>query len=339
MFFLFHHRMDTAQKIIALVMVMSLSLLGCSTKAPRGYLKRGVTASQIRTIALLPFDNISGHPDAGKKVTNLLLTELANTEMFEIAEVGEVENTLRDLRVRTTAELNSSKRQNLGEHLNVRVIIVGSVDEYEARQARSGTVPVVSISARMLDVQTGDILWTISHTHDGNDWETVFGFGKIISLSQLAQIVISEMVESLVQELRPGFVRFPSDDILPGKTVPEEYREIPQQSSQSKTQTEKTEGIGTQDTAVENNVVSNKVTKFESHILRIMEDSFYINRFPGAKKGMEFTIAKPEQNITARVRVITTYKLMLEVKLLISEDKRHLTSIGEKVNSIVSGQK
>ena len=53
---------------------------------------------------------------------------------------------------------------------------------------------------------------------------------------------------------------------------------------------------------------------------------------------MEFTIAKPEQNITARVRVITTYKLMLEVKLLISEDKRHFTSIGEKVNIIVSGQ-
>jgi hypothetical protein len=37
--------------------------------------------------------------------------------------------------------------------------------------------------------------------HDGNDWVTIFGFGKIISLSELAQIVISEMVDSLEKKL------------------------------------------------------------------------------------------------------------------------------------------
>lgn len=193
--------MNTAQKIIALVMGVLLSLSGCA-KAPIGYLKPGVTVSQISSLAVLPFDNISGHPDAGKKVVNLLLTELASTELFEIAEVGEVEKCLRRLRIRTIAEIDLSKLQNLGEQLNVQAIMVGSVDEYEVRQERSETVPVVAISARILEVQTGDILWAISHIHDGNDWETVFGFGRIISLSQLAQIVLSEMVESLVQELQ-----------------------------------------------------------------------------------------------------------------------------------------
>jgi len=193
--------MNTAQKIIALAMGMLLSLSGCSAKAPRGYFKPGVTISQIKSLAVLSFDNISGYPDAGKKAVNLFLTELARTELFEIAEMGEVEKTLRSLRVRTTAELDLSKRQNLGEQLNVQVVIVGSVDEYELRQEGGRTVPVVAISARMLQVQTGDILWAVSHIHDGNDWETVFGFGRIISLSRLAQIVISEMVEFLVREL------------------------------------------------------------------------------------------------------------------------------------------
>jgi TolB-like protein len=194
--------MNTVQKIIALVIGVLLSLSGCSAKAPRGYFKSGVTVSQISSLAVLPFDNISGHQDAGKKVVNLLLTELASTELFQIAEVGEVEKSLRSLRIRTTAELDLSKLQNLGEQLNVQAIIVGSVDEYEVRQERSGAVPVVAVSVRMLEVQTGDILWAISNAHDGNDWETVFGFGRIISLSQLAQIVVSEMVESLLQELK-----------------------------------------------------------------------------------------------------------------------------------------
>ncbi|MFQ6039846.1 MAG: CsgG/HfaB family protein [Candidatus Poribacteria bacterium] len=196
------YRMDIASKIIALIVGVSLSILGCGGKSPKGYLKPGVTASQIRYIAVLPFDNISGHPDAGRKAVNLLLTELARTGLFEIAGVGEVEKSLRRLRIRTTAEVDLSKLKSLGEQLNVQAIVVGSVDEYEVRQEKSITIPIVAISARMLNVQTGDILWTISDTHDGRDWETVFGFGRIISLTELAQIVISEMVDSLVHELK-----------------------------------------------------------------------------------------------------------------------------------------
>jgi hypothetical protein len=113
-----------------------------------------------------------------------------------------VEKSLRRLRIRTAAEIDLSKLQNLGEQLKVQAIIVGSVDEYEVRQERSITIPIVAISARMLDVQTGNILWTTSNTHDGDDWETVFGFGRIISLTQLAQMVIAEMVETLVHELK-----------------------------------------------------------------------------------------------------------------------------------------
>ena len=82
------------------------------------------------------------------------------------------------------------------------MVILGSVDEYEVRQERTGAVPVVAISIRMLEVQTGDILWAVSNARDGDDWETIFGFGKIVSLSQLAQKVVSEMMASLKQELK-----------------------------------------------------------------------------------------------------------------------------------------
>lgn len=194
--------MEKAQGITILIMGILLSLSGgCAKTSVRGYLKPGLTVSHVKSIAPLPFDNISGHPDAGKKVDNLLFTELVRTGLFEIAEMGEVEKSLRSLRIRTTAEVDLPKLQKLAEQLNVQAVIVGSVDEYELRQERGGTLPVVAVSARMLDVQTGDILWAISHSHDGDDWEKVFGFGRVVSLSQLAQIVISEMVEPLVKEL------------------------------------------------------------------------------------------------------------------------------------------
>jgi len=190
----------TAVKIIALVLGLSLSLMGCGAPV-KGYLKPGVTISDTKSLAVIPFDNNSGEPDAGRKVGNLLLTELVQKEMFRIADMGEVENSLRRLRIRTAAEMDLSKLKTLGEQLGVQVVIIGSVYEYDLRQVRGGAIPVVALSARMLDVQTGDILWAVSHTRDGNDWETVFGFGRIVSLSRLAGIVVSEMLGSLTDEL------------------------------------------------------------------------------------------------------------------------------------------
>ena len=162
----------------------------------------GRDSFDTKSLAVIPFDNNSGEPDAGRKVGNLLLTELVQKEMFRIADMGEVENSLRRLRIRTAAEMDLSKLKSLGEQLGVQVVIIGSVYEYDLRQVRSGTVPVVALSARMLDVQTGEILWAVSHTRDGDDWETVFGFGRIISLSRLARIVVSEVLESLTDELQ-----------------------------------------------------------------------------------------------------------------------------------------
>lgn len=193
--------MNSAQKIAITLIGLSLCLLGCARTSVRGYIKPDLAVSHVTSIAVLPFDNVSGHPDAGKKIVNLFLTELVRTEIFKMADMGEVEDLLRSLRVRTIAEIDLAKLQAFKEQLSVQAVIVGSVDEYELRQERNGAVPIVAVNARMLDTQTGDILWAVSHTHDGDDWETVFGFRRIISLSRLAQIVVSEMLESLTDEL------------------------------------------------------------------------------------------------------------------------------------------
>jgi polysaccharide biosynthesis protein PelC len=191
--------MKRIQWIIHIVTILVvMSLFGCAKTYLQGYLNPNLSISNIKSIALIPFDNISGHPDAGRKIENLLLIELARKQTFILADMGEVEKSLRELRIRNSSEIDLSKLKKLGEQLKIQAVIIGSVDEYELRQDKSGMIPVVALNARMLDVQTGDIVWAINNSHDGNDWEKMFGFGKIISLNQLAQITISEIVDNLV---------------------------------------------------------------------------------------------------------------------------------------------
>ena len=102
---------------------------GCSGMAIKGYVRPGLLIEPMRAvnaIAMFPFDNISGHPDASKKIANLLLTELVRTELFTIADIGEVENILRRERIRTTAEMDLEKLRRIGEQLKVEAVIVGA---------------------------------------------------------------------------------------------------------------------------------------------------------------------------------------------------------------------
>ena len=91
------------RNIIILIVMSLLVLSGCArTASIKGYVKPGLVIAPMKpvdTIAIFPFDNISGHPDASKKVGNLLLTELVRMQSFRIAEIGEVENSLRTLRL------------------------------------------------------------------------------------------------------------------------------------------------------------------------------------------------------------------------------------------------
>ena len=77
--------------IMVLVMGILIVLMGCAGPSVKGYLRPDVTTSRIKSIAVIPFDNISGHPDAGRKLNSLLLTELVRTELFKIADIGEVD--------------------------------------------------------------------------------------------------------------------------------------------------------------------------------------------------------------------------------------------------------
>ncbi|MFC1719123.1 hypothetical protein ACFL6S_36055, partial [Candidatus Poribacteria bacterium] len=87
--------MDIIRKMVILIMGALLALSGCSRTSVRGYVKSGLSVypmKAIENIAVFPFDNTSGHPDANKKIGNLLLTELVTKELFRIADIGEVEN-------------------------------------------------------------------------------------------------------------------------------------------------------------------------------------------------------------------------------------------------------
>ncbi len=155
------------------------------------------TDIQIKHIAILPFDNLSEEPDAAKRITTILLTELfSRSETFNLMELGEVEKALIDERVRSTGEIEVEVAKKLGEKLNVDYLILGSVVEYKFVRDGNNDIPVIGIAARAIDTKTGKLYWSDHQFGRGNQKEKIFGIGRIVSLSQLSEIIIKKLADS-----------------------------------------------------------------------------------------------------------------------------------------------
>jgi len=166
---------------IALVFLIS----GC---APDMAVKPGYDFSRIRRIAVLNFEG-----SGADGVADLFIMELLKAG-FDIAERSHLENLLKEQDMGLSGRLDPSTVKNIGKMLGVDAILMGSVIGYAPAQKRVvyfalGDTPVitpgllvverginyivyqvdaeVSISARMVDVETGSVVWAARDSYRG----------------------------------------------------------------------------------------------------------------------------------------------------------------------------
>lgn len=156
-----------------------------------------IDAFYVRRIAVVPLDNLTGLPnDAGRKITNALVADIYSRNAFELLNSGELEGFLTDERIRYSSDFTVQKTQKLLSRYNVHAVLLGSINEYSYASAGSEQLPVISISARMLDTRTARIIWAYNVTAEAR--ETAFGLGSIRSLANLTELAVNDIVNSLV---------------------------------------------------------------------------------------------------------------------------------------------
>jgi TolB-like protein len=176
--------------------LLLLIFISC-TQPPRIYLKPKTDISEFKRIAVLPFDNLSGVEDAGEKMTEIFIVELLRTGSFSVSEPGRVKKAVMEKRIRTTRDLDIEDARWLGENLEVDLILVGSVLEFSVEESTNKKVPMVTVIARMVKADSGVTVWAAYQSRQGDDKESIFGWGRVASLSKLAHLVASEMLQFL----------------------------------------------------------------------------------------------------------------------------------------------
>jgi len=187
-----NYELFLSRAAVALVTVVFLS--GCSRLAGTKEAAVEEAAHGLKKVAVLPFNNISGRKDAAKIVTNTYLTELFKSGRFRVEETGNVLQFMMQERIDVVGEMEIEKIQTLGKRLKVDGVLVGLVEEFD--DGRGGP-PTVSITARLVESESGRVVWSEQRRKRGSDYIIIFGIGEIRSATALSQRVVKEMIGTI----------------------------------------------------------------------------------------------------------------------------------------------
>lgn len=174
-------------------------LLGCGMR-PTTYMHPSLDISYVEKVAVMPFENHTREQYAQEKMKEVFIIELLAAGAFDVVEPGEVSKAMAESGVRLdSSSLNVEDIKKVGQALQVQALFFGAVEEYREIRVGNTTSPEVSVSLRMVDVESGSIVWSVSHTRGGAGWKTrLFGVSGG-TLSEFSRKVLREAVGTLFQ--------------------------------------------------------------------------------------------------------------------------------------------
>ena len=157
--------------------LMLISMAACA-KRTEMYRDPNMDFGAIKTIAVMPFSNLTRDSIASERVRDVLINKLLVTGAVYILPVGEVARGIARVEIQNPTAPSQDEIIKLGGILKVQAVITGVVREYG--EVRSGTTSanVASLSLQMIENQTGKVVWTASSTKGGiSTWDRLFGGG------------------------------------------------------------------------------------------------------------------------------------------------------------------
>lgn len=196
-------------RYLKLLFLIALAALtgACGKSIHTESIKPQVLFEPVHCVAVMPFENLTPYPRAGDIVADFFAGELYARRQFRVIDRMEVQQAARRVNLRIPNRVSSDFARKLGEQLNVDGVFYGSVSEYwypntagtdQTDQLLKGDEPAVGINARMIAVETGEMLWSSSASR--SSYSVVAD--RRDPLSRIAQVLITKMMEQLSRSLQ-----------------------------------------------------------------------------------------------------------------------------------------
>jgi TolB-like protein len=154
-----------------------------------------------RTIAVLPFTNVTSRRGAGDVLVGQFVAQLARSGKFEVLDPGLIREELLGHRIVLEGGVSVDNAMAMLELLDADLVLSGYVQVYEVT-AGAGP-PKVEFTAYVLDRKTAEVVWSSASTASGEDGVWFFGAGRVHVAPALSCRMVRGVVDAIVKRRPP----------------------------------------------------------------------------------------------------------------------------------------
>ncbi len=154
-------------KTVATVLA-ALLLSSCARQ--RTYHNANMDFASVRTVAVMPFWNLSKEQQAADRVRDVLTNALLATNAVYVIPTGEVSRAVSRLGIAVPVTPSPEEVVKLCQMLKADAVITGVLKEYGEIRTSSAAANVVALSLQMQEASTGKTIWSGSSSKGGVGW-------------------------------------------------------------------------------------------------------------------------------------------------------------------------
>ena len=132
----------------------------------------------IRSVAIMPFENLTREPNAAERVRDVFANSLLSTGAVYVIPSGEVFSAAARAGILNPAVPSMEEIGKFAGIIRVDAVITGTVTEYGEVRSGNASANIISMNVQMIEVQALRIVWTASATKGGiSIWDRLLGAG------------------------------------------------------------------------------------------------------------------------------------------------------------------
>jgi hypothetical protein len=172
-------------------------LAGCATEDV--FSDSNMDFGSLRTVAVLPFQNLSSSDHAAARVRDAFANMLLATGAVYVLPPGEVARGLQTIGRISREGPSSDQIKQLAAVLRVDAVITGVVSEYGPVRSGVASANVVSVSVQMIEKSSGLVVWSASSTKGGiSVWDRLLGGGGE-PMNTVTEKAVNDLLDKLFQ--------------------------------------------------------------------------------------------------------------------------------------------
>jgi len=153
----------------------------------------------LRSVAVLPFDNLTQDDYAAARVRDAFSNMLLATGAIYVVPPGEVARGLATIGRISPAGPSNEQVKKLAAALDVDALITGVVSEYGPVRSGAASANVVSVSVQLIEKSSGLVVWSASSTKGGiTIWDRLLGGGGE-PMNTVTEEAVNDLLDKLFQ--------------------------------------------------------------------------------------------------------------------------------------------